>query len=751
MNFAIQSRPGSALGLVVAAAAWCASVFNPLGLTPARAEEFSLAGVKVDVIEKKLSNGATLIMVENHESPTVGLKIQFPTGSVDEWDGISGSAHILEHALFKGTAELGTKDWQKEKALLDAIEKAAQDLRMERSREHAADPARVSTLEAAVDSLQKVAREYVISNELDRIYTEAGGQNVNAGTSWDATGYDVALPSNQLELWMKLESDRLRAPVLREFYTELGNIMEERRMRTEDEPSGPLGKLGELLFSTAFVAHRYGVPVIGWPSDIHNVTRTEVEEFFKRYYAPNRMTLAIVGNIDPQKTLEMCEAYFGTIPRQPEPFRPRTVEPEQLGERRAELEFEAEPRVMIAWHIPEDMHKDSPAIGIMDDILTGGRSGRLRREVIEKQKIAATINGYTGIPGSRYPTLYTLEATPLSPHTTQEVEQAIYAEIERLKAEPPTLDEVNASKARYRKMFVGALVDNLGLASGLAYWNAIYGDWRWAFRNAEAVTKVTPEDVQRVAATYLRKANRTVATLTKPVKEASAPVDKAASDEASALLIAAIGALGGHDALAGIKDVRTESKLVITTPGGPLEAATTKVLSTDGRSRSDLSIMGQKQTQCLDGTAGWLVTPGGVMDAPPEILSEMKNSLARDLFLWSFGPAAAGVTVRVADDEEIAGVKARSVEISLPEGDPFILHLDTNTHLPLAVTYKGLNPMTGASARVREIYGNYEKVSGVMLPRKLSTQYDGTPFSEETVTTVVVNGGTQPETFRRPS
>jgi predicted Zn-dependent peptidase len=492
-----------------------------LGVAPAAAEELNLAGVRVNVVERKLDNGLTLVMVENHQSPTVGLMTQFHAGSVDEYDGISGSAHILEHTLFKGTPELGTTDWAKEKVLLDQLETTAQQLRQEKSRERGGDPARVARLQAAVDSLQGLARGYVIPNMMEGILTEAGGQNVNAGTNWDGTGYQVALPSNRIELWMKLESDRLKNPVLREFYTEKNNILEERRMGVENEPSGPLGKLAEALYGAAFTAHRYGVPIIGWVSDLQGVTRTEVEAFFRRNYAPNNATISIVGDIDPVQTYEMVKAYFGTIPRQPDPFRPRTVEPPQEGERRVSVEFPAEPRVMIGWHMMSGLDPDYPALLVMDDILTGGRSSRLYREVVEKQKVAASISGYTGVPGERYPALYILEATPLAPHTTAEVEAAIYSQLEELAKTPPTPAEMEAAQTRYKKSFVEGQVDNMGLASILAFNQGILGDWRIGFRRAEAVAKLTPADIQKVAQTYLKASNRTVATLVKPAEAAA--------------------------------------------------------------------------------------------------------------------------------------------------------------------------------------------------------------------------------------
>ncbi len=716
----------------------------------ASAEELNMAGVKVNVIEKKLDNGLTLIMMENHQSPTIGLITQFKVGSVDEWDGISGAAHILEHLLFKGTSELGTTDWAKEKALLDQIETTAQELRRERSLGHRGDPARLKSLEEKIDALQAEAKGYVVPNELDRIYTENGGQAVNAGTSWDGTNYQVALPSNRLELWMKLESDRLKAPVLREFYTELKNIMEERRLRTEDDPTGVLGKLGEATISAAYTAHRYGVPIIGWPSDIAMVTRTEVEEFFTRYYAPNRMTLAIVGDIDPVKTHEMAEAYFGSIPRQPDPFQPRTIEPEQQGERRIVVEYDAEPRAMITWHVMDGLADDYPALLVLDDILTGGRSSRLNREIVEKQKIAASIGGYTGVPGERFPGLFMLEVVPLAPHTTADVEEAIYREIERLKKEPVTAEELNAAKTRYKRSFADGLVNNLGQASILAYNDATLGDWREGFRRADAVQKVTAADVQKVATLYLKKANRTVGTLVKPAAEVTF-VDPAEREKAVLILSRAAQALGGPKALAAFKNMKTESAIKIHTPGGAIDATAKETITADGRTRSEVSVMGQQQVQVYDGDTGWMVTPAGATDATPEAISDMKESLARELFLITFTPGNLKGSVRVVSGASLDGKPTEAVEVTPVEGKSFVIHFDPATHLPAGMSFDSKNPLTGQPGRADKIYGAWKATAGIQFPGQSAFRMGGTTVLEETVNLRTVNAGVSPDEFKKPS
>jgi predicted Zn-dependent peptidase len=735
-------------GLGGAVALALSFALGPILSAPLRAETIDMAGVKVDVVERKLDNGLTILMVENHSSPTVGLIVQFAVGSVDEWDGISGAAHILEHLLFKGTSDLGTTDWKKEKPLLDRIEATAQELRKERGKEIVADRALLATLEARLDSLQKEARQYVDPNPYDAIYTENGGVGFNAGTSWDGTFYEVALPSNRLELWMKIESDRLKAPVLREFYTELGNIMEERRLRLDDDPTGPIGKMAEVLYSVAYKAHRYGVTVIGWPSDIERVTRTEIEEFFRIYYAPNRCTIAIVGDIDPEATYEMAKAYFGPVPRQKDPFPPRTVEPPQQGERRILVEHDAEPRVMMTWHVMEGLHPDYPAFLVFNEIMSGGRSSRFINSIVERQKVAASVNSYTGIPGERYPGLWVVEATPLAPKTTGELEAAIYAEVEKIKAEPPTADELATAKLRLRKNFVEGLVDNTGLATQLAYQNATLGDWRNGFERAELVAQVTAKDVQRVAATYFTAANRSVGTLVKPTREAGF-VDEAAAGEAMELLAKAREALGGAAALDAVKDIRAEASLTIYAGGQEIPAAEKSVVTADGKMRTEMSIMGQNQLQIFDGGAGWVVSPQGTMDLPADAITEMKGSLARDLFLLN-GNASAG-SVRRLPDADFQGAAAVVLEVTPEVGKPFLLYLDPATHRLRGRSFDMVNPLTQQPGRAEEVLSEYTEAGGVQWPGKEEVYLGGQKFMMKTITGRSVNSGVQPDEFRKPS
>lgn len=479
---------------------------------PLEREVTEIGGTELSVYRHTLDNGLTVLMMENHTAPTVGLCTTFRVGSVDEWDGISGATHILEHMLFKGSKKIGTVDWYTEEGLLDDIEETRMKIRDLERRGTPADDAELARLRKEWDELREKASRLARPEEIGRIYTENGARGLNAMTSYDFTSYIVSLPVNRLELWMYLESERLRRPVLREFYTEIENIREERRMSVEDNPRG---KLWEEAAAAAFQAHRYGVEIIGWDSDIRTINRTEVEEYFRRHYAPNRMIISIVGDIDPKETVEMVEAYFGDFERRPDPPPVETVEPEQEGERRVEVEFDAEPMLFVGYHKPTVGDSDNAPLLLAEAILNRGRSSRLNRNVVEK-KIARDIRSSVDEPGERYPNLIYFTMQVQAPHDAAEAEGALYAELDRLERDGVTDAELDRARTCVETNYVREFAGNLGAAVKLGVDEAVLG--RWMERTAEIARcrEVTSDDVRRAAAATFRKSNRTVACLVRP-------------------------------------------------------------------------------------------------------------------------------------------------------------------------------------------------------------------------------------------
>jgi len=422
---------------------------------------------------------------------------------------------------FKGTRTVGTKDYGKEKPVLDEIAHVGTELD-QRQRELASkigggtaeEHAAVESLQRRFTELQAEASHYVVGNELALLYQRHGGVGFNASTSKDVTRYMISLPANRLPLWAAIESDRMANPVFREFYKERGVVMEERRLRNEDSPTG---LLFETFTSAAFRAHGYGVPTIGWGSDILSLTPQETEAFFKTYYGPNRATIALVGDFDPKEVIALIEDTFGKIPSAPVSTARMPVEPEQRGERRVEVEFDAEPAIVIGFHKPGLGHPDDDVFDVLDAILSEGVTSRLYRKLVREQRLAASVHTDASHPGSREPNLFVVMATPLAPHTTAEVEAAIYEELDRLKREPVSSKELERVIHNLDADMVRALRSNSGLASQLALFQAVAGDWRYVLRSRDKIAAVTAADVQRVAAKYFIKSNRTVGVLVKKV------------------------------------------------------------------------------------------------------------------------------------------------------------------------------------------------------------------------------------------
>jgi len=473
----------------------------------------SVAGAQTlaeKVKEHVFANGLRLLVVERHDSPTFAAYITIGVGSVDETSETRGVAHLLEHMLFKGTKTLGTTDYAKEKPVLDAIETTGEALDQMKAAPNA-DPARVAALQERLKTLQKEHEQFVVKDEFSRIYAENGGVGYNAFTAKDMTAYLISLPANKLELWADIEADRMKNAVLREFYTERDVVQEERRRSYDSNPSG---MLYENLLATAFTVHPYRNPTIGWHSDIEHLSLPETREFLHKYYAPVNTVIALVGDLDFDQAVAMVDRYFGDIPPGVPVPPVYAVEPSQLGEKRVEVEFEAEPSVSIAFHKPTLPSHEDYVFDLIDMILGQGRTSRLYQSLVVEKQLAASIST-SGAPGARYPNLFMISAEPRYPHTVAEVEQAIYAELDRLGKEPVAEDDLIRARNRLATDRLRFLRENDGLAHMLTYYQTIAGDWRYLVDYDEKVAGITADDIMSVARTYFAPENRTVAVLSK--------------------------------------------------------------------------------------------------------------------------------------------------------------------------------------------------------------------------------------------
>lgn len=487
------------------------SILIVITLLAACASGIQAATLEEKVVEHTMKNGMKLLMVERHTSPTVSAWIRFRVGSVDERSDERGIAHLLEHMLFKGTTTLGTKDFAAEKPILDKIEAVAQELTVEKSRRSKADPVKIAALEKQLASLETDASQYVVKDEFFELYSKNGGTGYNAFTSRDGTTYLISLPSNKLELWAAIESDRLQNAVLREFYTERSVVMEERRRSYDADPES---KLWETFVASSFLAHSYGQPTIGWMSDIENLTRSKAEQFFHSYYAPNNAIVAIVGDIDAQKTIALVERYFGAIKPGKEPPPVTAQEPKQAGERRIELLADAEPTLIMGFHKPAIATPDDYVFDVITMILGSGRTSRFYKKLVIEQQIASDIGAFDA-PGHRYPNLFIVSANPRAPHTAKEVEDAVLAELELLKTTQVSERDLQRILNNIEYEEARRMGTNGGLARNLTEYEAITGSWRYMSEHRSRIAKVTPADIQRVAAAYFTSENRTVGFITK--------------------------------------------------------------------------------------------------------------------------------------------------------------------------------------------------------------------------------------------
>ena len=502
----MRERPGPRLGSSILPRAVVACLLALL--TPTFATAQRSLGERLPVRALTLDNGMRLVILPRPGAPTVSFVVQYGVGGVNERLGTTGMAHLLEHMLFKGTTTVGTRNVDAELVLFPLMDAAHDTLVRART---SGDSATVRRLDDLIGELEDSARVFVEANEFNRFLTRAGAQGLNATTSHGSTIYFVELPSNRIELWFALEADRLLNPIFREYYSERDVIKEERRMRIETSPGGVLY---EAHLAAAFTMHPYGVPVVGYMADLEVLSRSDVETYYRRFYGPNNAVVAIVGDIDPDRVEGWARDYLGPIPRGETPPPVTALEPKQLGERRVVVEWDAEPALRIGWHVPAGVHDDAAALTILTSLLTGGRTSRLYRRLVLEDQIAGSIFSSLG-PGSRYPQLLQIDTSPLAPHTTEELERAIYEEIERLAGDGPEQNELERVRNQIAAGSIRRIQSHLGLAFQLAESVSLFGDWTETFRSSERLRAVTAADVRRMARLYLTKQNRTVATLVK--------------------------------------------------------------------------------------------------------------------------------------------------------------------------------------------------------------------------------------------
>ncbi|MEH2071094.1 MAG: pitrilysin family protein [Nostoc sp.] len=458
--------------------------------------------------EFRLENNLKFIVLERHQAPVVSFLTYADVGGVDEPDGKTGVAHFLEHLAFKGTTRIGTEDYKAEKPLLERLEQLDAQIRAAKADGKKDEVVR---LEAEFKQVESQAGKLVKQNELGRIVEQAGGVGLNATTSTEATRYFYSFPANKLELWMSLESERFLDPVIRrEFYKEKDVILEERRMRVDNSP---IGLMLEKFTDAAYKVHPYRRPVIGYDKDIRNLTPEDVQKFFDAYYVPSNLAIAIVGDVNPAQVKQLAQIYFGRYRAKAKATEQIPVEPRQQQTREVSLELPAQPLYLEGYHRPSVTHPDNVVYEIIGSLLSDGRTSRLYKSLVEKQRLALNAQGFSGFPGDKYSNLMLFYALTAPGHTLDELAVALRQEIDKLKTQPVAAAELERVKTQARADLLRTLTSNSGMAQQLLEFEVKTGSWRNLFKQLDEIAAVTPNDIQRVAKATFTPENRTIGKL----------------------------------------------------------------------------------------------------------------------------------------------------------------------------------------------------------------------------------------------
>ncbi len=489
------------------------------------------AAQQVAVEEFTLPNGMQFLLVPRSDQPNVvSAGWVARVGSVNERPGITGISHFFEHMMFKGTDTIGTRDPDKDaryraeqKAIRDEINRLVWTGQYERFlRGEIDDPwdptndtQELRVLRGKLDMLIRAQQgrgeagpeaATIVKDEFDQVYTKAGGSGMNAFTSYDLTCYFITVPSNKLELWTWMESDRLHDSVFREFFSERDVVHEERRLRTD---STPTGRFQEQFDSMFWASCGYAWPVIGWPSDLNSYTTEQAQEYWNIYYRPGNLFGIVVGDFDPAEAKELITRYFSRLaPGAEEPPPVVTLEVEQLAEQRMNAAGDVPPSVEVRYHTVPAGHIDSYPLDILAEIFNE-RTGRLYTGLVEGRGIAATARASSDT--RKYAGLFAFEAQARGEATPEQLEQAWYEELAKLQEADVSERELRKVKNRIAADNYRRLENNMSLLIQLAFAETLL-DWREINEGPAKYEAVTAADIRRVATEYFRPTNRSVAT-----------------------------------------------------------------------------------------------------------------------------------------------------------------------------------------------------------------------------------------------
>jgi predicted Zn-dependent peptidase len=469
---------------------------------------FSIANsqlLSVEVQEYHLANGLTVLLYPDHHTPSVACRLFYKVGSVNEGPGTTGSTHMLEHMLFKGTKKTGVRDWPNDSACLGQIDLAY--AYYDSLRKNSSDSLVIKAAYEEFKKLCEAEKKFIVSEELWNLYLQNGGTELNAFTTDILTAYFVTLPKNKIELFFYLESDRMQNMVLREFYSERDVVAEERRLRYENRPEG---RYWETINAIFFEAHPYRNPTIGYMSDIQNYSRKLLQKHFDTYYKPNNAVLVMAGDFEKAEVLSLVNKYFAGISSPS--LRPPSVlteEPQQNGEKRFVSYKKANPRIDLFYHTPGLGDSDLYALDIAEGVLSG-RNGRLYKRLVKELELC--VSAGAGNEVQKYTSYFHVYAELKEDADPQKVESILKEELKKIQGDTISAYELT----RVKNNIVASSVNNLRemdeLANQLGFWE-VMGGWKYINLFPQEVEKVQKDAIKQVAKKYLIESNRTVGML----------------------------------------------------------------------------------------------------------------------------------------------------------------------------------------------------------------------------------------------
>jgi len=469
------------------------------------------------ITEFTLANGLHFILLERHQVPVVSFNTYVDAGTAQDPAGRTGLATLLARLAFNGTEAIGTKNWPAEKKALEEVETAYDREDEERSKGPRANAGTLAGLHAGLTSALSLAHGEQEADEFLRAIRENGGVGLGSHATPDSIETKYSLPSNRIELWFVLESQRLAHPVFRDFYPERQKLMTEANLVGTKAPA----KLRQSFLAAAFEDLPYRNPALGWPGDVGALRPADAKAFLDNYCGPGNTLISIVGDVDPASARQMAERYFGPIPAKPRPPSMRTLEPAQSGPKTVAIWADGQPLLMIGYKRPAETHRDDAAFDVLAQILGDSRTGWLRQELVEQKQIAQAVEALSSFPSGRNQHLFLVSVTPAKDHTVEENRKAVDDLVARLQSKPIDAETLSRVQNVLRARFARILSSNQNLAAVLPAFSARYGDWRRLFTVTPEYDRLTAEDLQRVAVQYLIPAQRTVAYVSNPPEPGS--------------------------------------------------------------------------------------------------------------------------------------------------------------------------------------------------------------------------------------